>query len=241
MLVFAQWNKRDGYGYVFTFKFECVYIHIWWTCRNCHTLYHLNVRTVQKTGIWCMRTALIYFTKHISQNSKAWWCIISLPTNISWIRQCYLHTLWIIFCHTSLLCLVNRSPHRPCHIQGLHRPPFLTSQRRSPKSPQNRPPSPLWPCCVSFRQPLTGRLLPCGSPSLWPVCSPPPWGNSSRAGASLFLQQDSPLRCCTRLWIWSTNTEALRTMSTVTTLMASTAPSPTGTEMTDCCRPCLKW
>lgn len=155
-----------------------------------------------------------------------------------------MHTLFVTLHHICLLnvCLVNRNPHKPCHLQRLtlQRPLLHQPQRRNSESPQTHPLPPLRPCCVSFRRPSTGRLLPCSSPSPQPGHLQP-GENSSQDGSSLALQRDSPLRCCTRLWTWSTSTGALRTMSTVTTLMASTALSRTGTEMTDCCRPCLRW
>lgn len=134
------------------------------------------------------------------------YCITVLNELDDFLRM-FRRTVWISLHLTHLcnVCLVNRSPHRPCHLQrpGLHRPLLLPSPERSPKSPHTHPPPPPppWPCCVSFRRLSTGSLRHCSSSSHQPEPPPPSGGSSSLVATSRPLPRDSLLSRCTRLWI----------------------------------------
>lgn len=134
--------------------------------------------------------------------------------------------------------LLSRRSNRPLHLQSQrsNNPLCPSCPTKRPKRPQTSPPPPPWPCCASSRRPSTGRAPP-SSIRRHPGHRPP-GGTCSLTSAR--RRPGCRLRPCTRLWTGSTSTVAPRTMSTATTLMASTGPSLTGTETTGCCRRCSR-
>lgn len=126
--------------------------------------------------------------------------------SLQYPQDTFHRNIFLVCAHVCHVCLVNRSPRRPCHPQrqGPRRLPLLPSPKSSPENPQKQRPLPPWPCSVCSKPPSTGKLRGCSSSSSFQPELHPSGGSSSRSSPGTPHRPPPPgfpLNPCTRLWI----------------------------------------